>query len=90
MLTRLLACFALLSGLSAVSAPAQANYAEALATQMERSHKQASPSAQQACREAHKKRILRMASRPNDPCAKARPATIFLPTVQVSSDFALE
>jgi hypothetical protein len=90
MFARLLACFALLSGLAAVTAPAQANYVGALGTQLERSQKQSQPAAERRCHDEQTKRASRMANRPSEPCPRARPTTVFIPTVQLGSDFALE
>jgi hypothetical protein len=90
MLTRLLACFALLSGLAAVSAPAQANAVQALGAQMAAEAKQSSPSARQNCAQRQEKRTARLGTRPIEPCEGGSSLTIFLPTVQLGSDISFE
>lgn len=89
MLRRLLACLALVTGLAAVGAPAQASFAEAL-EQLEiassQSDKAKTPAEEcEARQQAQRKRGLKPA-----PCADERPVTIYLPTVMFGPDRALE
>ncbi|WP_379550064.1 hypothetical protein [Qipengyuania sp. DGS5-3] len=90
MLKRLLACFALMTGLAAVSAPAQANLTAAFGTQVESSQKQEHAKKQRRGECKHDKRKKRELGAPTRPCVDADPIRIFLPTVQLRIDLALE
>lgn len=89
MLTRLLACFALLTGLAAVGAPAQAALGEAIGTAMEVTQKRddTAKSETELCIE--RQRQQRRKGEKITPC-KSETITIFLPTVQFGPDRALE
>ncbi|WP_432200620.1 hypothetical protein ACRAQ7_13885 [Erythrobacter sp. W53] len=90
MLKRLLACFALMTGLAAVSAPAQANLTAAFGTQLESTQKHQDTKKQRRGDCQHDKRKKRELGAPTRPCAEANPIRIFLPTVQLRIDLALE
>lgn len=90
MVRRLLACLALLTGLAAASAPAHAQLAQVLATQLEASERQDKAEQKQRCLCERQQREQRARRSAPQPCADEQPVTIFLPTIQLGVDRALE
>ena len=90
MLRRLLASLALLTGLAAVSAPAHAQLIEALHTHLETSERQDQADQQQRCPCEHQQGQARSRTKTAEPCPGERPVRIYLPTVQLGIDLALE
>lgn len=88
MLARLLACLALVTGLAAVGAPAQARMVAEVSEQM-----QADNGAQPACHIAFaslEQLSSEWVSRTQTGCAARKPFVIFIPTVQFGPDRAFE
>lgn len=87
---RLLALFVLLSGLAAVTGPAQASLGDAFRVGVE----QSSPSGQdlretpETC--AEKQRRQKARGERVSPCKRQQPVTIYIPTVMFGPDRAIE
>ena len=90
MLRRLLACFAILTGLVAANAPAHATMISALEAQLEDQRKADDPvrSAESACVEKQRKQRLR--GERITPCRVPETVTVYVPTIQFGPDRAYE
>ena len=90
MLRRLLACFAILTGLAAANAPAHATIVSALEAQIEDQRRADDParSAETACVEKQRKQRLR--GERITPCRAPETVTVYVPTVMFGPDRAHE
>lgn len=89
MLRRLLTCLAILTGLAAVSAPAQASLLDSLTAQLEQGEKaDEDKRAESECVERQRAKRLRR-DKPS-PCEAVKPVRIYIPTVQFGPDRAFE
>ncbi|MGI8944177.1 MAG: hypothetical protein ACR2FJ_08130 [Qipengyuania sp.] len=90
MIRRLLACLVLLTGLAAAGAPAQAMFGELAGAQVELNDAGDRDSAEQPspCREQQRKQRAR--GEQIRPCEESRTIRIYVPTVQLGPDRALE
>ena len=90
MLTRLLACLALLTGLAAAGTPANAAYAQALSAEVGISTVEAQPSKARRCESIARKGKLPAKADPAQDCKPRKPIVIYIPTVQFGPDRAFE
>lgn len=90
MIRRLLACFALLTGLAVVGAPAHAMLSEMAGSQVELNDSGDRDTTEQTtpCREQQRKQRAR--GEQIRPCEETRTIRIYVPTVQFGPDRALE
>lgn len=90
LLSRLLACLALLTGLAATGAPVEAVAVDMVGAQLEAEadSDQDSEVGNCACREHQRK--ARARGQQVRPCAEQRPIRIYIPTVQFGPDRAIE
>ncbi|MGN3973439.1 hypothetical protein [Tsuneonella sp. SYSU-LHT278] len=90
MLRRILACFALITGLTAAGSPAEARVMAVMTqTVVEASQAQQQAPAT-ACKEILQRASLRRNGAVPAPCRTRRPVVIVIPTIQVGVDRALE
>ncbi|WP_374405819.1 hypothetical protein [Pelagerythrobacter sp.] len=90
MLTRLLACLALITGLAAAGTPASAAYAQALSAQVGDSATETQPGKAQRCDAAARKGRVPAKADPARECRPRKPVVIYIPTVQFGPDRAFE
>ena len=90
MLTRLLACLALITGLAAAGTPANAAYAQALSAEVGISTAEAQPSKTLRCGAIARKGKLPAKADPAQDCRQRKPIVIYIPTVQFGPDRAFE
>lgn len=90
MLTRLLACLALITGLAATGTPANAAYALALSAQVSDSAVEAQASKSQRCESIARKGKLPPKAATAPECKPRKPVVIYIPTVQFGPDRAFE
>ena len=90
MLSRLLACLALITGLAAVSAPAQAAVYQAAAAGVELAAGAERPCKGEACECPTGRRQPVLGTSRKAPCKPAPVITIVIPTVQFGPDRAFE
>lgn len=90
MLTRLLACLALLTGLAASGTPANAAFAQALSAEVSDSAAEAQPGKTQRCATLVRKSRLPAKADPARDCKPRKPIVIYIPTVQFGPDRAFE
>lgn len=90
MLRRLLACLALITGLAAAGAPAQAGLANVVEAQLQLTQKveETGKSEEVSC--AERQRQQRLKGERVTPCRTSEPVTIYIPTVQFGPDRAFE
>lgn len=90
MLTRFLACLALITGLAAAGTPANAAFAQALSTQVSGKAAETQPGKAQHCSAAASKASPPAKADPapgGDPC---KSVIVYIPTVQFGPDRAFE
>jgi len=90
MLTRLLACLALITGLAAAGTPANAAFAQALSAEVSDRAEEAQPGKTQRCEAAARKSKLPAKADPAPGCKVRKAVTIYIPTVQFGPDRAFE
>ncbi|MCP5397633.1 MAG: hypothetical protein H6918_13115 [Sphingomonadaceae bacterium] len=91
MLKRLLACLALITGLAAISTPAQAGFAAAIAEQAQSSSQTAQPGKAQSCTCEDRRTTKPAKGTETSQCrTRTKPVTIYIPTVQFGADRAFE
>ena len=90
MQTRLLACLALMTGLAAVGAPANAAYAQALSAQSSDSTVEVQTGKNQRCDALARKGKLPAKAATAPECKPRKPVVIYIPTVQFGPDRAFE
>lgn len=90
MLTRLLACLALITGLAAAGTPANAAFAQALSAEVSDRATEAQPGKAQRCDAATRKSKMPAKADPAPGCKVRKPVTIYIPTVQFGPDRAFE
>lgn len=90
MLARILAAFALVTGLASIGAPADARLLASISEQVESAPSSQTGSAQVPCPVATQDARLKGKVDPNADCKPRRPVIIYLPTVQYGPDRALE
>lgn len=90
MLRRILAAFALITGLAAVGAPADARMLSAVSQQVDSTAQAQSPSSQAPCPVPGARNGLSGKVAAQVDCRPRKPVIIYLPTVQFGADRALE
>jgi hypothetical protein len=90
MLRRILTCLALITGLAAVGAPADARMTLDVAQQVEITAGTAQAGQTAPCVVAQQKLTSRAKDAPLGDCKRRKPLVIFIPTVQFGPDRALE
>ena len=90
MLRRLLACLALLTGLAAIGAPANATVADALTAQVGVSKTAPSTPATERCECSIQRGTVPGKREQGPQCKQRRPIVITIPTIQFGPDRALE
>lgn len=90
MLTRLLACLALITGLAAAGTPANAAFAQALSAEVSDRAVEAQPGKARRCDAALRESKLPAKADRAPGCKVGRPITIYIPTVQFGPDRAFE
>lgn len=90
MLTRLLACLALITGFAATGVPANAAYAQALSAEVSESAAQTQPGKAQRCNIMARMGNLPVKAGAMQACKPREPIVIYIPTVQFGADRAFE
>jgi hypothetical protein len=90
MLTRLLACLALITGLAATGAPANAAYAQALSAEVSNGTVEAQTGKTPRCESIARKGKLPPKAATSPECKPRKPIVIYIPTVQFGPDRAFE
>ena len=90
MLRRILTCLALITGLAAFGAPAEARMMLDSGQQVENTMAGAQGAPTASCVPASQKASSQLKSRPSGDCKRRKPVVIFIPTVQFGPDRALE
>lgn len=90
MLARLLACLALITGLAAVGAPAQAAVLQAASQQVASGAQQAQPGKSESCADADQRAMQGSARDGLTRCGSRKRVIIYLPTVLFGPDRAFE
>jgi len=90
MLTRLLACLALVTGLAAIGTPANAAVAQTLRTEISGRAVETQPGKAQPCAVVARQRALPATKGDDAACRRYQPITIYIPTVQFGPDRAFE
>jgi hypothetical protein len=90
MLARLLACLALITGLAAVGAPAQAAMLQASSQQVASGGQQAQPGKTDSCAEADQRNVQSATRDGPARCGSRKRVIIYLPTVLFGPDRAFE
>ncbi len=89
MLARLLACLALVTGLAAVGAPAQARLLSAASEQIESNAQNPQPGKSAECSPVEQRNV-KGATQAQAKCRARKPVVIYIPTVQFGPDRAFE
>jgi hypothetical protein len=90
MLTRLLACLALITGLAATGTPANAAYAQALSAEVSNGTVETQTGKAQRCESIARKGKLPPKAATAPECKPRKPIVIYIPTVQFGPDRAFE
>lgn len=90
MLRRILACFALITGLAAVGSPAEARMMPVLAQAVVEGSQPQQSSQQSVCEASQPRANLRGKVQVPANCRPRKPVVIVIPTIQLGSDRALE
>lgn len=90
MLRRVLACFALITGLAAIGAPVQVSAAVAMAEQVESSREAKATGKRQDCANQQPSTLGQSDGEKRKPCAKLPIIRILIPSVMLRADRAYE
>lgn len=90
MLTRLLACLALITGLAAAGTPANAAFAQAASAEISGGAEATQPGRASRCEAAVRKGRVPSRSDSASGCRDCAPIQIYIPTVQFGPDRAFE
>lgn len=90
MLRRILACFALITGLAAAGSPAEARVVAVMSQSVVEAAQGQQQAPAVACEASQRRAALRGKVSVSAPCRQRKSVVIILPTIQLGSDRALE